>query len=702
MLTAAVISGLILLFMQFRAAPIQEYILSHTAENDMRYWEWDIDGQRHELTAVFGGDGYLLEITGSDFLDAAREPAADYPLYEGAVGAHPELPAVTFLSSHLTMENADDAERAGNDQNSVKHRIGFSCVLKASVDDAVLKLQSTGDTSYLIFLEDEVLYSDFPGEAASLDRLPEGIGGIYRLYDADRARSISVTLPQEYVGKTFTVVEYITVEQAAGWYPIVPVISSPESDLIIYAAANGPKNIVGGMMAAVLITLTMLFIWKLKNGERAFADILLTIFVLIQMIAITNHMSMHSSMPVLRLNELIDAFARYCAADFLLIFIALKIRRPASFILLGASSLHAVFSLAQLIRYYILGEFLHLSSRGLAVFSTVIFIFGIALVIWESRKKRSLRNGLWCMFVLAAGYAALTLLFRFADYITYRELINPILAVKSLNFYPVNELLSFLVMIMVTVINISRYISGQVEYRVRLNSLDRLNHMKTELMTTISHEARTPLAVLASYSGLVAMELRDKGVDAQTASDLDKIAFEAKRVAGLIDGMNRLTLPDTDAEKRMSIDLSEIILQTARLYRHIMERCGVELSIDIAENLPPVLGNPEELTQVPFNLLQNAKNHTFSGSVTVKARRDGDQITVSVEDTGTGVSPELLPRVFERGVHGDGNGTGLGLAICKEIIEAHNGTIRMESELNKGTAVTFILPVYKGDMSYGE
>ncbi len=701
LLIAAVVSSLFLLFLQFRAVPIKEYILSHSTVSDMKYWEWDGDGQRRELTAVFGKDGFLLEITGSDFLNAAREPAADFPMNEGPVGALPHSHAATFLSARLVTESADDTERAADNQSGARHRIGFSCVLKESVDDAELQMQTTGDTSYLVFLDDDVLYSDYPGEAASPDRLPEGKVGIYRLYDADKVKSITVTLPQGYVGKTLTVVEYISPEQASGWYPIVPYISSPDSDLIIYASLSGSKNILGGMMAACLIILAVLFIWKLINGERPFADILPVIFVMMQMIALTNHISIYSSQPVLRLNELIDAVARYCAADFLLIYIALKIKRPPRYALLAASSLHSIISLSLLVRCYMSGEFLHLSNISLAVFRTVTFVFGIALVIWESRKNRGFRYGLWSMVFLAAGYAALTVIFRFTDYLVFRELINPILAIKSLNFYPINELLSFSVMIMVTVISVTRYISGRVENRVRLNSLDRLNRMKTELMTTISHEARTPLAVLASYSGLVAMELRDKGVDAQTASDLDKIAFEAKRVAGLIDGMNSLTSPETKA-KRLSLDLGEIIKQTASLYRHIMERSGVELETDIAEDLPPVFGNPEELTQVPFNLLQNAKNHTFSGSVTVKAKRDGDYITVSVEDTGTGVPAELLPRVFEHGVHGNGNGTGLGLALCKEIIEAHNGTIYMESEINKGTVVTFILPGYKGDLAYGK
>lgn len=224
-------------------------------------------------------------------------------------------------------------------------------------------------------------------------------------------------------------------------------------------------------------------------------------------------------------------------------------------------------------------------------------------------------------------------------------------------------------------------------------SLERMNNFKTELMSKISHEARTPLAVLASYSGLVSMELRDQGVDAQTAADLDKIAYEAKRVAGLIDGMKRLAMHTDAVANQTNVNIGELMVQTARLYRPMLERSGVKLIIDIDEDLPSVLGNLEELTQVLFNLLQNSKNHTSSGSITLTAKKQGDTIVATVADTGSGISEDLLPHVFEWRVHNKKNGSGLGLAICKEVVEAHRGTIEIQSTLNHGTQVLFTLPI---------
>ena len=229
-------------------------------------------------------------------------------------------------------------------------------------------------------------------------------------------------------------------------------------------------------------------------------------------------------------------------------------------------------------------------------------------------------------------------------------------------------------------------------------ALDKLNRMKSDIIETISHESRTPLAVLASYAGLTAMELKNIGVDEQIAADLDTIAFEAEHIAGLIDNMRKLSEQKKVTAKRIILDIGDLTRQTARLYERIVNRGGVELKINIPDDLPPVFGSPEELTQVIFNLLQNAKNHTDSGNITVTAENTDGSVSVSVSDTGSGVAPELLPRVFERGVTG-GKGTGLGLAICMEVIESHGGEISIHNSQftthnETGTTVTFTIPIH--------
>jgi signal transduction histidine kinase len=226
-------------------------------------------------------------------------------------------------------------------------------------------------------------------------------------------------------------------------------------------------------------------------------------------------------------------------------------------------------------------------------------------------------------------------------------------------------------------------------------ALDRVNRMKSDLMATVSHETRTPLAVMSGYAELIAKELRRKGVDAQTADDLDQISEEIQRIAVILEEMQRLSRESDNTASRDWVQLSDIINQSARLYTPILERKNTTLTVSLADALPPVFANAGELTQILFNLLQNSRNHTENGAVTIGAELTDGEIAVTVSDTGTGISPEFLPFAFERGSHGDPDGSGLGLAICKEIAEAHGGKITIESELCKGAAVTFTLPLSK-------
>ena len=247
------------------------------------------------------------------------------------------------------------------------------------------------------------------------------------------------------------------------------------------------------------------------------------------------------------------------------------------------------------------------------------------------------------------------------------------------------------------IVNRQLYAAHQAEQKLAMENaaLERMNRLKTDLMATISHEARTPLAVLASYAGLVSLSLKRKGVSKETAADLDKIVSEAQRVATLIDSMKKLTLHQAESTNRIPLDFGEMTRQVANLYRPLLERKGIDLRLNIAEQCW-VCGNPEALTQVVFNILQNAKDHTEQGSVSVSAARENGSVIITIADTGTGIAPELLPRLFERGIKGkqeSHESAGIGLAISKEIMEAHSGTITIVS--NEGATVTLTLPKYR-------
>jgi len=339
------------------------------------------------------------------------------------------------------------------------------------------------------------------------------------------------------------------------------------------------------------------------------------------------------------------------------------------------------------------------------IYTIFVILYGMVSGIYniiKNFRKINLEQG-----ILITGFVLilLAILYDFDYYLGFE--IVPSYVYQPIIFTMTSVYICFCMGVAVFISNtkaIEAAKAAEQQLASEVASLAHLNQLKTELMATVSHEARTPLAVLASYSGLVAMELKNKSDSKQIIANLDKIVEEAKRVANLIDSMNKLTLNNDEQEDRVNLNLNELIKQTAGLYRHMFERGGIKMNLDIEDELF-VFVSPEELTQVLFNLLQNAKDHTEQGSISVIAKREDNDILVIVSDTGVGIAPDLMPNLFERGVSGTKFGMGIGLAICKEVIYAHGGHISIESELsgeNTGTRVTFTLPAVNGGGKYGD
>ncbi|MDR3365308.1 MAG: sensor histidine kinase [Clostridiales Family XIII bacterium] len=224
-------------------------------------------------------------------------------------------------------------------------------------------------------------------------------------------------------------------------------------------------------------------------------------------------------------------------------------------------------------------------------------------------------------------------------------------------------------------------------------AIGRVNLLKTDLMRTVSHEMRTPLAVIMGFAEITAEDVRKSGSEDDTAANLDAIAAEAKRMADMMEEMRQLALAQEYQKDHSAVDAGAVIRQIAGLYARVLERSGTALELSVQEDLPPVRGNESELIQVLFNLLRNADVHTENGTIALAAKCEGGFVDVAVSDTGAGIPADLLPHVLERGVHGENGGTGFGLAVCKDIVDAYGGEIHIESEVGKGTRATFTLPV---------
>jgi signal transduction histidine kinase len=130
----------------------------------------------------------------------------------------------------------------------------------------------------------------------------------------------------------------------------------------------------------------------------------------------------------------------------------------------------------------------------------------------------------------------------------------------------------------------------------------------------------------------------------------------------------------------------------------LAEDAQSKISADIEENMPKMLADENEIIRVIINLINNAIKHNEKGTtIKVSARRTNDKIIVSVSDNGSGIPDSEKPKIFQRYPTAKRKiGTGLGLYLSKQIIDAHNGKIWFESELNKGTTFSFSLPINAG------
>ncbi|MCL2107634.1 MAG: HAMP domain-containing histidine kinase [Oscillospiraceae bacterium] len=239
------------------------------------------------------------------------------------------------------------------------------------------------------------------------------------------------------------------------------------------------------------------------------------------------------------------------------------------------------------------------------------------------------------------------------------------------------------------------YNNQQKQLEKANHALEELNRMKTEFLQDMSHEMQNPLTTITRCIGHAGsrLELPD-GLGA--ARDVLNIAEdEALRLGRMVASMVNLAAMSGSAEGREKINFAEILSNCAEMFRLQLNNRGNALHVDIDPGLPPVYGIADSLKQVPINLLANAARHTGNGAVTLEASLESGFITVVVRDTGEGIPPELLPRVFERGVSSN-KSPGYGLSICRTIVEAHGGEIQIESEQGKGTAVTFTIPAYGG------
>ena len=230
--------------------------------------------------------------------------------------------------------------------------------------------------------------------------------------------------------------------------------------------------------------------------------------------------------------------------------------------------------------------------------------------------------------------------------------------------------------------------------------LEVASRHKSEFLANMSHELRTPLNAIIGFSDVLEQRMFGE-LNAQQIDYVRDISGSGRHLLTLVNEI--LDLAKVEAG-RMELEPSEFALEeTIRgAIAFVRERAvqhRIELVTDVAPGTGTLVADERKIRQVLLNLLSNAVKFTPDGGrVSVSCRRDGSEIELSVQDTGIGIGPEDLPKVFEEFQQVGGpserahEGTGLGLTLAKRFIELHGGRLWVDSEVGKGTTFTFRIP----------
>lgn len=207
----------------------------------------------------------------------------------------------------------------------------------------------------------------------------------------------------------------------------------------------------------------------------------------------------------------------------------------------------------------------------------------------------------------------------------------------------------------------------------------------------IAHEVRNPLGIISAGAQLLLESPDDDKLRTECAQ---KIHAATKRASLIIENLLKFARPT--GEQMRKVDLHTVLEETLALLDHQLVLQKIVVRRELQENLPEVYGNADLLQQVFANLILNGRNAMLEGGTLTVATRamDGRQVEVRVEDTGSGVPLENLPKIFDPffTTMPVGKGVGLGLSISYSIIQQHQGSIEVESQVGEGTTFTIRLP----------
>jgi len=241
---------------------------------------------------------------------------------------------------------------------------------------------------------------------------------------------------------------------------------------------------------------------------------------------------------------------------------------------------------------------------------------------------------------------------------------------------------------------------AEAELRETNIQLQAALQARDEMIQNVSHELRTPLTLIMGYVGLLKEGAFGPLIPEQ-ARIIDVLENQSDQLYFMVNRLLLLQTLDTGTIRKTELDLKLLLQKAVGAWQTRAEEAGIQLSLDISPDLPSLMADPDLLSQVIYNLLDNAiKFSPSKGVVGIRAWIEGNELIIAVSDQGIGIPPDRLERVFESFYQVDGSSTrrfggmGIGLPLCRRIIEIHGGRIWAESEgEGKGSTFYITLPL---------
>lgn len=227
--------------------------------------------------------------------------------------------------------------------------------------------------------------------------------------------------------------------------------------------------------------------------------------------------------------------------------------------------------------------------------------------------------------------------------------------------------------------------------------LKKLDRIKSEFVSTVSHDLRSPLTAVLGYVELIE---RAGPVNDLQKEFVRRVQGSVHNITHLVDDLVNLGRVEAGMDTRNEmLQIDRIIRYSADGFKKQIADKTLALNLNLPASLPPILGHPVQIRQAVDHLLENAVHYTRSGgTVTVSAHTEEGQLILCFEDTGIGIAAQDIPFIFDKfyrssNASQEAAGTGLGLAIVRSVVENHQGRIWVESSPGKGSAFTLVLPL---------